>query len=334
MATPARRRPTIEDVATQAGVSRATVSRVLNGGVWVSPDAHARVTRAIAKTGYRINPHARGLATSRAGSVALLLTESHDRFFADPNFARIMEVLAAELATHDLPLVLLLAGTEAEQKRAATFLTGGHVDGALVLSVHQGRQGFLTDLIDADVPLIVGGIPLGFEHRVASVQVEDYASAREMCEYLASTGRTAIGHIAGPQDTSSGIERLKAFRDVAGAEAPVEVGDYSTESGAAGMRALLDSGTPLDAVFCANDAMAVGALGVAAERGLTVPNDLAVAGFDDSPFATAATPPLTTIRQPFERIGEEMVRLLLERIAGTSPSRVNLPGELVRRESA
>lgn len=337
MAQRDKRRPTIEDVAREAEVSRATVSRVLNGGTWVSPDALARVEKAIKKTGYRINPHARSLATRRAGSVALLLTESHERFFEDPNFSLIMRTAASALAENDLPLVLILADTPIEQKRAVNFMTAGHVDGALVLSPHRGRQQFLEDLIEADIPLIAGGIPLGFEHRVAYVQAEDREGARSMTRYLASRGHRRIAHIAGPQDTSGGTARLEGYREEMGSEYTddlVAYGDYSQASGEAAMRELLARGGQIDAVFAANDLMAAGALAAIEDAGLTVPDDLALAGFDDSPVARDLTPALTTMRQPFERVAREMVRLLLDMIDGRAPARISLPTELVVRESA
>ena len=139
MAQREKRRPTIEDVAREAEVSRATVSRVLNGSTWVSPDAQSRVEKAIKKTGYRINPHARSLATRRAGSIALLLTESHERFFEDPNFSLLMRTAASALAEHELPLVLILADTAIEQKRAVSFMTAGHVDGGFGVDIHHCR---------------------------------------------------------------------------------------------------------------------------------------------------------------------------------------------------
>lgn len=337
MAQRARRRPTIEDVAKEADVSRATVSRVLNGGTWVSPDALERVEAAIKKTGYRINPHARSLATRRAGSVALLLTESHDRFFEDPNFSLIMRTAASALAEQDLPLVLLLADTAIEQKRAVSFMTGGHVDGALVLSPHRGRQSFLEDLIQAEVPLIAGGIPLGFESRVAYVQAEDREGAKAMTRYLRSRGHQHIAHIAGPQDTSGGTGRLAGYTEEMGAEYRddlVATGDYSMASGERAMRELMGRDVDIDAVFAANDLMAAGALVAIKEAGLSVPGDIALAGFDDSPVAAELDPPLTTMRQPFARIAQEMVRQLLDMIEGKTAARISLPTELVVRESA
>lgn len=337
MAQVEKRRPTIEDVAREAEVSRATVSRVLNGGTWVSPDSLARVERAIKKTGYRINPHARSLATRRAGSVALLLTESHERFFEDPNFSLIMRTAASALAEHELPLVLILADTDIEQRRAVNFMTAGHVDGALVLSPHRGRQEFMGDLIEAQIPLIAGGIPLGFENKVAYVQAEDREGARSMTRYLLSRGHARVAHIAGPQDTSGGTARLAGYRQELGAnfaEELVAYGDYSQASGARAMRELLSRGAKIDAVFAANDLMAAGALDAIDDAGLIVPEDIALAGFDDSPVALDVSPSLTTMRQPFERIAREMVRLLLDMIDGRAPARISLPTELVVRESA
>lgn len=336
MTTSKRRRPTIEDVAREADVSRATVSRVLNGGNWVSSDKAKRVERAIKQTGYRINPHARSLATQRAGSVGLLLTESYERFFEDPNFSLIMRTAASALTEVDYPLVLILADTAIEQQRAVSFMTGGHVDGALVLSAHRGRQGFLDDLIEAEVPLVAGGIPLGFEDRVSYVQAEDRDGARVMTRYLASLGRSRIAHIAGPQDMSGGTARLDGYRDVVGdqfADELVAFGDYSRASGARAMAELLGRGEAFDAVFAANDLMAAGALDVLANAGYAVPGDVALAGFDDAPVARQVTPGLTTMRQPFDRIAREMVRLLMDLVGGKPAARVSLPTELIVRES-
>ena len=158
-----------------------------------------------------------------------------------------------------------------------------------------------------------------------------------MTAYLRDAGRTRIAHIAGPQDTPGGTGRLAGYRDELGEafdERLVAVGDYSRASGAAAMTELLEGGADFDAVFVANDLMAAGALEVLASAGRRVPQDVAVAGFDDSPVATQTDPPLTTMRQPFERIAHEMVRVLLEMIEGRSPARVALPTELVVRGSA
>lgn len=332
-----RPRPKIDDVAREAGVSRGTVSRVLNGGHWVSPPALAAVNAAIKKTGYRVNPHARNLATNKANSVAFLLTETHDRLFEDPNFAVLMRGAADALAEHDIPLVLIMAGTDDEQRRATDFLTAGHVDGVLLVSSHGSRKGIIADINAAGVPAIACGVPLGFEKKMGYVAADDYEGALDLLRYLRDGGRQRIATITGPQDTSGGIRRLEAYRAHQGEHfdaALVANGDYSRESGAKAMRELLARVPDVDAVFAANDLMALGALDVLHDAGRRTPEDVAVVGFDDIAAAAGATPPLTTVRQPFERISGEMVRLLLDVIAGKNHAAITIPTEMVVRESA
>lgn len=309
---------------------------MLNGGHWVGPDALAAVNAAIKKTGYRVNPHARSLATSRANSVAFLLTESHERLFEDPNFAVLMSGASRALSVHDISLVLIMAGNEDEQRRATEFVTAGHVDGVLLVSSHSGRRG-LSEIIAAGVPAIACGVPLGFENKMGYVAADDYEGAREMVRYLTSLGRTRIATITGPEDTSGGMRRFEAYVDERADvfdETYVAHGDYSRSSGAAAMTALLTRHPDLDAVFAANDVMAAGALDVLLASGRRVPEDVAVGGFDDGPIAATTHPPLTTMRQPFDRISEEMVRLLLQVIGGERPAAMVLPTDLVVRESA
>ncbi|HZW41004.1 MAG TPA: substrate-binding domain-containing protein, partial [Agromyces sp.] len=263
--------------------------------------------------------------------------EPHDRLFEDPNFAALMRAAAAALAERDLPLVLLMAGSEDEQRRATEFITAGHVDGALLVSSHAGHEGFLPELVAAEVPVIACGIPLGYERRIGYVAADDLEGAREMVGYLRGLGRRHIAHITGPLDTSGGTGRLEGYRQELGDaldESLIETGDYSRASGERAMRALLERAPDLDAVFAANDLMAAGALDVLAAAGRRVPDDVAVGGFDDSPVATRTTPQLTTMRQPFDRIAKEMVRMLLEVIDGNPAARITMPTELVRRESA
>lgn len=334
--TAGRSRPTIEDVAVAAGVSRGTVSRVLNGGKWVSPDAHAAVESAIKRTGYRVNPHARSLSRNRTDSVAFLLTEDAGSLFEDPNFSILLKGAAAALAEHDVSLVLILAGTAAEQKRALNYIEAGHVDGVLLVSAHAGAK-LLADIQGSKVPAIACGIPIGYEKRMGYVAADDDEGAREMVAYLRGLGRRRIATIAGPADTPGGITRLAGYRDELGDafdEALVQHGDYGRESGAAAMELLLRENPDIDAVFAANDRMAAGAIEVLLRSGRRVPEDVAVGGFDDSSVAVSTTPQLTTMRQPFTRISAEMVRLLLQTIDGERPAAITLPTELIVRESA
>jgi DNA-binding LacI/PurR family transcriptional regulator len=325
----------MDDVAAVAGVSRGTVSRVLNGGHNVSKPALDAVQRAIRKTGYVINQHARSLVTQRSHSVAFVLSEPQERLFEDPNFHVLLRGCTQSLAEHDITLVMTIAGTQEERRRVSRFVTSGHVDGALLVSTHMGSR-LIDDLRGRGVPVVACGRPLGHERDLAYVAADDRDGARQMVQYLLSKGRQTIGMITGPLDTPGGVDRLAGYHDVLGSvpDRLVVTGDYVRDRGEAAMERLLDQAPDLDAVFVASDLMAAGALTALRRAGRRVPDDVAVGGFDDSSMATAVSPALTTIRQPLTRISGEMVRLLLALIAGDPPATVILPTELVVRDSA
>jgi DNA-binding LacI/PurR family transcriptional regulator len=326
-----RKRPTIEDVAAVAGVSRGTVSRVLNGGHYVSPAALVAVNDAIKRTGYVVNHHARSLVTQRSGSVAFVLAEPDERLFADPNFSVLLRGCTQALAEHDIGLFVCIASSADERLRVTRFVSAGHVDGVLLVSAHAGDP-IVDQLQSSGVPLVAIGVPLGRESWMAYVAADDREGARQLVTYLASTGRSRIATITGPLDTSGGQQRLLGFQDVV-PDGLVEEGDYTQESGERAMTSLLSRSPDLDAVFVASDVMALGALTALRRAGRRVPEDVAVGGFDDSSAAIAARPTLTTVRQPFRRISAEMVRLLLALVDGEAPAAVILPTELVIRES-
>ncbi|MFC1401028.1 MULTISPECIES: LacI family DNA-binding transcriptional regulator [Streptacidiphilus] len=339
-ATPARRRPpTIHDVAREAGISRGTVSRVLQGGHNVSPEALKAVNAAIRKTGYVVNRHARSLVTQRSDSVAFLLTEPQTRFFEDPNFNQLLRGCTTALAKHDIPLLLMIAGTEEERRRIGRYITSGHVDGVLLVSSHSGNP--MVELLDeARMPVVACGKPLGHTSTTPYVAADDNEGARAMVRYLLGTGRRRIATITGPLDTPGGVDRLNGYREtLAEAGLPqdpalVAEGDYSRAGGEAAMTALLAAAPDLDAVFVASDLMADGALAALEQAGRRVPEDVAVGGFDDSTIAANTRPALTTVRQPWDRISAEMVRVLQSLIAGEPPASVILPTELIVRASA
>ncbi len=335
-ATATRRPPTIRDVATLAGVSRGTVSRVINGGRWVSPEARHAVEEAIRSSGYTANHHARSLATGRSDSLAFLLTEPQHLLFDDPTFALLLRGAAAALSQRAMTLSLLVAGTPEERANIEHYVRAGHVDGVMLISSHESDP-LLDALLAAGVPVVCCGVPLGHEDDVPAVAVDESGSARAMTRYLREQGHRRIATIAGPRDTPGGRFRLVGFREEMGEDFRpelVEEGDYSLESGAAAMTRILERTTEFDAVFAASDLMAAGAITALRKAGLSVPVDVAVAGFDDSGLALTHQPPLTTMRQPFDRIAEHMVAMLLEVIAGGTPDSLTLPTELIVRESA
>ncbi|MEV4343761.1 LacI family DNA-binding transcriptional regulator [Actinoplanes sp. NPDC049596] len=336
---PTRKRPTIRDVAREAGVSYATVSRVLNGREWVSPDAARAVREAIARTGYTANPHARSLATGKSGSIAFLLTEPQHLLFEDPNFSVLLRGVAQALSDRELTLILMIASTPEERARTIAYLSGGHVDGVLLVSPHSGDP-LLSQLVRAEVPIVACGRVLGYEQVISSVMADDRNGGRSAVEHLIAAGRTRIATITGPQDTAGGVDRLQGYHDALithGIDiepARIAHGDWSRESGAACMRVLLEQAPDLDAVFAASDAMADGALRVLREAGRDVPGNVRVVGFDDSGLAATTEPPLTTVRHPLDRVAEEMVRLLTDVIAGRTPLSITVPTTLVIRASS
>lgn len=330
-----RRRPTIRDVAAAAGVSRGTVSRVINGGHWVSPAAREAVELAIRDTGYQANQHARSLATGRANSLAFLLTEPQHQLFTDPTFSILLRGAAQALSQRQMTPVLLVAGTEVERRNVTQFVTAGHVDGVLLISSHESEP-MIDMLMAARIPTVACGIPLGHSDDITTVSVDEIGSARRMTRHLKDRGRRRIAMITGPSDTGGGRYRFVGYREELGADFDpllVEEGDYSTESGATAMAALLERAPDIDAVFAASDRMASGAMATLRRAGRSVPGDVAVGGFDDSGLAESLEPPLTTMRQPFDEISRAMVDLLLDLVEGREAVSRTLATRLIVRES-
>lgn len=326
-------RPTLDQVALRAGVGRGTVSRVVNGSAQVSPRARLAVQNAIAELGYVPNQAARSLVTRRTDSVALVIFESGRRFFAEPFFGRIVQSIYSALVGQSLQMVLMIAQSPQDRQRLEGYLTRQHVDGALLLSLH-GSDPLPAKLEERGVPTVRAGRPTAPEPG-CFVDADNRGGAREAVEYLRRQGRRRIVTIAGPQDMAAGIARLAGYRDVVG-DGPFAVGDFSEESGAAAMEWLLDRHPDLDAVFAASDMMAAGAMQLMRRRGLRAPGDVAVVGFDDSVIARHTEPPLTSVHQPIEEMGAEMVRLLLAKLAGEDldARQIVLGTSLVVRESA
>ncbi len=327
-----RRRPTIHDVAAAAGVSRGTVSRYLNGGHHVSAGSTKAIQRAVAETGYVVNQHARSLVTSRPHSVAFILAEPQERLFEDPNFNVLLHGTTQALAEHDIMLLLTIAGNVEDRRRVSRYVTSGHVGGAMLVSSHYGDP-LIGELRARDVPVATIGRPLGHEHDIPYVAVDDREGARQMTLHLQARGRTRLATITGPLDTSGGVDRLAGFRDIAGLTAPYVEGDYTLAGGRNAMAGLLEIDPEIDAVFVGSDLMASGALITLREAGRRVPQDVAVGGFDDSRVALSTEPQLTSVRQPWTQLSGELVRLLLGAIDGAAPSAVTIPTRLVVRDS-
>jgi DNA-binding LacI/PurR family transcriptional regulator len=328
--------PTLEEVAAVAGVSRATVSRVINDSPKVSPAVRATVEAAIAQLGYVPNRAARSLVTRRTDSIGLVVSEPEALVFSDPFFAGIVRGVSGALADTNMQLVLVIAQTAGQRKKLEQYVLNGHVDGVLLVSLH-GDDPLPAGLAAAGVPAVLVGRPVR-DVPLTWVDADNRGGATTAVRHLLDSGRRRIATITGPQDMSAGVDRLDGYRDAlpGQAQALIEIGDFSEESGVRAMTALLDREPGLDAVFAASDLMAAGALRALRAAGRSVPEEVAVIGFDDSIMARQTDPELTTVRQPVNELGREVTRRLLEMIgtgAAPAPGLV-LPTELVVRGSA
>ena len=332
-----RARPTIRDVAQYSGVSRATVSRVLNG-VQVRPPALAKVNRAIEELGYTVNQVARNLARGRTGSVAYVISDHREHLLEDPNFGVITTVLSRELTLRRTHLLVTTAQSTEGEAFLGDYLVAGHVDG-VVLALPQAGGGLLHRLLGSHLPTVVIGRPTEQQESTSWVAADDEAAAFGVVRYLLSRGRSAVATITGLTETSAGRDRLAGYRRAVGRRASARLvahGDWSYDTGCQGAESLLGRGVKFDAIFAANDLMAAGAITVLRRAGLRVPEDVAVAGYDDSPTARFTDPPLTTVRNPFPEFAVEAVKILDDLISGreTKPRQAVLPTELVVRRSA
>lgn len=331
-----RSKATIEEVAAAAGVSRSTVSRVVNGSTAVSPQALVAVQDAIARLEYVPNRAARSLASRSTHAIGLVIPEDTTCFFGDPYFAALVSGINARMSKSEYVLNLLIASDDAGDKVTQYVLNGG-VDGALIVS-HHTSDAFISRIADA-VPVVFGGRPSPARESDYIVDVDNVRGARTAVAHLVARGCQRIATVAGPRTMPAGIDRLEGFlAELAAADlesAGEYDGDFTEEGGAAAARQLLASGPLPDGLFVASDLMARGVLTVLHAEAVRVPEDIALVGFDDSQVAVTVDPPLTTVRQPIREQGEAMADVLLRALSGADAPRVTvLPTELTVRASA
>ncbi|WP_052393873.1 LacI family DNA-binding transcriptional regulator [Kutzneria sp. 744] len=338
---PCPARPTLADVARAAGVSSATASRVLNGFPRVRAETRQQVESAMVALGYERQRAARTASAPRTRSIAFVVCEEGLRLFSDPYFGRIVAGVSREVSAAGMQLLLLpVPSTRDCQEPAMNYLSNGHVDGALFVSMH-GRSPLDMDRID--VPVVIGGRPVhGREDdQFSYVDADNFGGAARAVRHLVDSGRSLIATVAGPRDMTVGLDRLAGYRRVmVDAERSdhglVFFGDFGQASGEHATARLLERRPDVDAIFTASDLMAVGVLRALRRAGRRVPDDVAVIGFDDLPIGRHTDPPLTTVRQPVEEMGARMTRELLGLIVDgpSAPRRIVLDTELVLRASA
>ena len=329
--------PTMKEVAAAAGVSVATVSHVINGTRFVRPALADRVREAMTTLGYTPDGRARSLRVRRTHTLGLVVPDNSNPFFAE--LARLVEEEGFDAG------YTTILGNSTEQpereRRYVETLAARRVDGLIVAPSRHDDGTFAALLRASGIPVVVIDRDLALLG-ADLVVYDNVGGSRAAVAHLLELGHERIAYVAGPLDVATSRERLRGFRDAV-ADAAVELrdewvveGDFQYASGRAAAARLLDARAPVTAIFAANDLMAAGVASELGARGLRVPEDVSVVGYDDAPLAVMVAPTLTTVRQPLAEMAETAVSFLLDRIRGAEPDqprRVVLPTELVVRES-
>ena len=323
---------TIRDVAREAAVSVASVSRALNGAENVRPDMRARVITAAEKLGYVPHAGARSLSMARAHAIGVVLPDLHGEFFSE--IVRGMDKEASVRGFH-----LLLSNMHADLNDAVHALRAmrGRVDGLVVMAPHLDASELMRNM-PRNVPAVLVNCRADFG--TPALLVDNVGGADTMVRHLLAAGRRSIAHVTGPAGNLDAEERLAGFRlsmrRHAGVEDPLVLpGDFTEEAGAAAARAVIASRRRVDAIFAANDMMAIGCLMALREGGIRVPEQIAVAGFDDVPVARYLQ--LTTMRVRIADIGARAVTWLTDQLGGGSDAAItelHAPELVVRATTA
>ena len=328
---------TLEEIAILSGVSRSTVSRVINNHIEVRPEVRERVLKVVTETGFYPNPAARSLVSRRSGIIGLVIPETTEIVFTDPYFAPLIQGVAEACNKDDYTLSLILFHiTEDEAKLPMRILNRQIFDGVIVTGTHTDDP-LIPHLIEQEIPFVTVGEY--DDPKVNYVDTDNQGGAYAAVDHLIRLGRKRIATITGPLNSRAAWHRkegyLNALRDHGYLmdESLIATGNFSQTSGYECMKTLL-SFSP-DAVFIASDMMALGALRALRDARVSVPGDVALVGYDDLPPATLAEPPLTTVHQPIKQTGIRAVRTLIDILEnGLEPvRRVTLATDLVIRSS-
>jgi LacI family transcriptional regulator len=330
------RRPTVKDVADAAGVSVATVSRALSGARAVKPEHRETVIRTAERLGYQPHSIARALRSSRTGAIGMVVPK-----IDNPFFPQLVSEAERVLQAHDLALLLCSSDDDAAiEARRMGVLAERQVDGMLVAPASQTASAPALAAMAVRLPVVQ------FDQRVPDVRtpfvgVDDAAGISAVIDHLVASGRTRLAFIGADEQNWSGKRRRDGFEAWARSSDPaalerMSIGDFTRDFGYRAALGLLRDDPRIEALVCANDLIALGALDAASELGIPVPTSLAITGFDDINVATACRPTLTTVRQPVTEIVETAVSILLGLIGGapSDDAEIQLPVELIIRGSA
>lgn len=325
----------LEDIAQLAGVSRSTVSRVVNDHPNVSERTRKKVLQVIEEQNYRPNLAARALVTQHTQILSLVIPKSVNA--SDPFFSALIEGILSKADECNYAVMLWMNKSEEHKLRfCSRILSNSLFDGLIITSMTESEP-IIPRLANARFPFVVIGVP-PFEG-LSYIDVDHAQGAQVAVSHLIRLGWKRIGTITGPLDMGEGKDRLRGYRaalERAGRtvdENLIVTGNFDEASGYMGMITLLRRG--VDAVFAANDMMALGALRAIRDQGARVPEDIGVVGFDDIPLAASTMPSLTTIRQPIEQLGKMGVQVLVDllRERPAQPVQILLPTQLIVRET-
>jgi len=328
---------TLEDIGRLAGVSRSTVSRVINDQSSVRQEVRERVQEVISRTGYTPNVAARSLVSGRSGVIGLVIPSRVHRVFEDPYFSRLIQGISAASNRSGTTLSLFLFQNEEEESELyPRVVTSRFLDG-LILTATRMADPLLARVPGGEIPIVMIGRP--DVDGISYVNVDNRGGALQAATHLCGLGYERIGLVGAPTSTTAGLDRLNGFVEglaICGKALSPDLraeGDFSEASGYAAMQRLIPNRP--DAVFVASDTMALGALRALREEGIAVPQDIAVVGFDGLPSSENSIPALTTIRQPITQTGVRAVDLLNDLVNGIAAAPIVeiLPVELVVRES-
>jgi DNA-binding LacI/PurR family transcriptional regulator len=322
----------IAQVAKAAGVSTTTVSRVINGVSSVSADNHQRVVAAIKKLRYRPNPNAQRLASGKTEATVGLIIPRFEGVFH--SYYALQVIKGSGIAAERLRCDLLLHITDGK-----TFISRSAVDGVLFADI-QGCEELLDKTLDAGVPTVVLNHFLE-DLPVSCVAIDNRTAAERVVDYFVKLGHHEIATITGDLKTQAGLDRLDGFvkalkaRQLPVKDEYIRFGDFGLPSARAATEALLGLKERPTAIFVASDDMALEAISVALSKGVRVPEELSVIGFDDNPIAATSRIPLTTVRQPLADMGRRGLELLFQHVKRKkqSPTKLLMPTELIERES-
>ena len=336
MAAKQKSRATYAEIAKLAGVSEATVSRVLNGDSKVDAERVSAVNLAVEKLGYKKHRAAAALASGRTGLIAVVIDDDLS-VFQDPFWGAITNGISRVLMENEMQTLLLVAPLDDLDSPVANYLQRGEVDGAIFLQLN--KDTLIKRLAKQNLPLVVNGTP-HTRNPFAYVDSDNAGGAYAAVRHLVETGRKNIACITGVLSNTAAEQRLDGYLaackefNLSVTKSHVAEGDWSREAGFNHAKKLIAKHKNLEAIFCSNDLMALGAITALQESGKSVPGDVAVIGFDDSYLAQNSHPGLTSVRQDIAGLGMEAAKMILASLRGEEVHSEILPCELIIRETA